>query len=422
MKKKITILFLISIFLACIKVKEKGTKIRVMYWGSPEEIKIITDTVSEWQKKHPEINVALEHSKGGPDYISKLLTQVAGNYPPDIAFVEVNVFVPLFEKGIFLDLTPFIQNDKEFNIKDFFEPVVKRFTRGGKIYAIPRDTAPFACVFYNKNLFDREGIPYPKDDWTFDDLLKIAKRLTKRDEKGNIIQYGFYSWCWMNFVYGFGGSIVDNVENPTKCLLGSLESLKGLQFYADLCNKYKVSPAPLVLRTMDQGPIDLFMSGKLAMFSSGIWETPRLRTITDFDWDVVMFPKGPKRRGFGTGGSGYAILKGTKHPKEAFEVLKCLAGDWGQQMLGMTGLAQPANKRIAESKYFALNNDKPLNKKMLNKAVQWTIYEPFHSKWQEAQDKYLNEGLDYLFSNQITTKEFAEKYATKINELMFGKE
>ena len=32
------------------------------------------------------------------------------------------------------------------------------------------------------------------------------------------------------------------------------------------------------------------------------------------------------KRGFGTGGSGYCILKETKHPKEAFEVVKALSG------------------------------------------------------------------------------------------------
>ncbi len=393
--------------------------IKVALWGSPEEIKIISDTVRMYEKTHPNIKVELQHSRGGADYIQKVLTQIAGGDPLDIAFAEVNVFVPMFEKDVFLDLTPFIQKDKEFDIKEFFPEVVRRFTRDGKIYCIPRDTAPFACVFYNKKLFDEAGVSYPKDSWNYNDLIRIAKQLTKRDDSGNIMQYGFHAWAWMNFVFGFGGQIVDKEENPTKCVLNKSDAIKGLQFYADLCYKYKVSPSPLALNSMQQGPADLFLAGKLAMFSSGIWETPRFRSIIAFDWDVAMFPKGPKRRAFGSGGSGYCITKATKHPKEAWEVLKVLAGDYGQEMLAKGGLAQPANRRIAEGEYWAKSKEKPLNKKMLNEAVKYAVYEPFHPKWQEAQDKYLREALDDLFNNEITAQKFASEVVPKIDKLMF---
>ncbi len=428
MKVKNILIFSLLIFgiviTGCIKVNNKKSNkviIKVAYWGGPEEIKIINDTIKNWQVKHPDIVVKLQHTPGGPSYISKILTQIGGNDAPDVVFTEVNVFVPMYKKGIFLDLTPFIRKDKDFNIEDFFQSVVKRFTRDGKIYAIPRDTAPFACVYYNKNLFDQAGVKYPTDNWTFNDLIRIAKKLTKRDKNGRIIQYGFYSWAWMNFVYGFGGKIVDNVENPTKCTLDNPATIKGLKFYADLCNKYKVSPRPVALRNMDQSPVDMFMAGKIAMFNSGIWESPRFRKITSFDWDIVMFPKGPVKRAFGTGGSGYAIIKNTKHPEEAWEVLKCLAGNYGQEMLAKTGLGQPANRKIAEGKYFAKSKDKPLHKFILNKAVKYVIYEPFNENWMEAQTLYINEYLEKLFNNEITAEEFAKEVTPKVNKLMFGK-
>ena len=139
--------------------------------------------------------------------------------------------------------------------------------------------------------------------------------------------------------------------------MDSQKSLQGLQFYADLCHKYKVSPPPVALRTADQSPSDMFMAGKIALFNSGIWETPRFKDINSFDWDEAMFPKGPAARAFGTGGSGYCILKTTKHPKESWAVLKALAGEYGQEWLAKTGLAQPANKKIANGKYW-VNDEK----------------------------------------------------------------
>ena len=81
--------------------KDAGkTRIRVAFWGGPEEIKIIQDTIKAWEKSHPNIKVELQHSKGGQDYITKILTQIAGDDPPDIAFSEVNIFVPMYSKDI----------------------------------------------------------------------------------------------------------------------------------------------------------------------------------------------------------------------------------------------------------------------------------------------------------------------------------
>lgn len=423
MLKKILLLLFCGLFLfsSCLLQKEKGIPIRVACWGGPEEIQILTETIKKWEAAHPGINIQLQHSKGGKDYISKILTQMASGDAPDIVFAEVNVFVPMYVKDVFLDLTPFIKEDKDFDINEYFKPVVDRFSRDNKIYCIPRDTAPFACVFYNKQLFDEAGLQYPADNWTFNDLITLSKKLTKRGPNGQVLQYGFYAWAYMNFVFSYGGSIVDNTENPTKITLGSKKALAGMKFYRDLCTKHKVSPTPTALKNMDQGAAELFKAGRLAMFNSGIWETPSFRTIKDFDWDVVMFPKGPGKRAFGTGGSGYCITRTTKHPKEAWQVLKALAGDWGQQMLADKGLAQPANKRIAAGKYWANSKGKPLNKKMLNKAVKYAVYEPFHPLWQEAQDKYLREDIDKLFDGRMTLEEFGKETVANANKLMFEK-
>ena len=56
---------------------------------------------------------------------------------------------------------------------------------------LPKDTAPFACVYYNKDLFDAAGLPYPKDDWDWDEFLNVAQQLTQRDAQGKITQWGF---------------------------------------------------------------------------------------------------------------------------------------------------------------------------------------------------------------------------------------
>ena len=404
------------------KISAHGGKgpveVRVAFWGSPDEVNIVTDTINIWQKSHPEIVVKLDHTpyRG---YVDKLLTRIAGRSAPDIICTEVDLFVTFQSKGVLLDLTPFVKANPEFSIKQFYPEIINRFTVGGKLYAIPRDTAPFACVYYNKKLFDEAGVPYPKDDWNLDDLLDKARKLTKLDKNERVTQYGFYAWAWQNFVYAFGGSMVDDVRNPSKCTLDSKESVAGLKFYSDLISKYKVHPTSTAMTNLAMGVQGMFMTGRLAMFSSGIWETPGLRKMTGLDWDVAMFPKGPGGiRAFGTGGSGYCILKETKNPEAAFEVIKALAGRSGQTMLADTGLAQPAIKDIAQSGHWALDNKKPHNKSMLDEAMKYVVYEPFHPAWREAKELYINPELDMVFSGKRSVEDAVKNFTVKVDGLL----
>jgi multiple sugar transport system substrate-binding protein len=273
-------------------------------------------------------------------------------------------------------------------------------------------------VYYNKKLFNEVGISYPTDDWDWNQFLDKAEKLTKIGE-GRVTQYGFYGWAWQNFVYSNGGKMVDNVENPTRFTLNESRALEGLQFYTDLMYKYKVMPSSVDIKNLGIGVQQMFIMGRIGMFCSGIWETPIFRKIKDFEWDVVMFPKGLSgERGFGTGGSAYCILKTTQHPKEAWEVVKALTGEKGQIMLAETGLAQPANRKIAEGVYWAESPKLPLNKKMLNEAVKYVVYEPFHPQWREAQELYINPQLDLVFNNETTPKEALDKIESEVNKLL----
>ncbi|OGX28422.1 MAG: hypothetical protein A2879_00275 [Omnitrophica WOR_2 bacterium RIFCSPHIGHO2_01_FULL_49_10] len=398
--------------------KPRRVPIKVAFWGSPEEIEIISSTINNWQKSHPDIEIKLEHIPFG-SYVSKVLTEIAGRSAPDIIASEVNMFVSFAGKDVFVDLEPFMDKDKAFNLGDFFPEVVDRYTVNGKILGIPRDTAPFACVYYNKKLFDEAGVPYPTDDWDWNDLLDKAKKLTKVDKDGKVIQYGFYSDMWPNFILSNGGKLVDDIKHPTKCLMGSPESIEGLQFMVDFSYKHKVSPTSSTMRNLGLGVIQLFMMQRVAMFLSGIWETPMVRKVKDFDWDVAMFPKGPKGiRRFGTGGTAYSILKTSKYPDKAWEVLKALSGDDGQIILAESGLAQPANKKIAESEHFAGSNKPPANKKMLNEAVKYAVYDPFNSKWREIRDLYITPEFDLMFNGLKSVKAAVDTIVPKANELL----
>ena len=415
-KRRMAFLMFFSLFCLFFSLNCKGSDtkpvtIKVSFWGDNKEIAIIKSIIEPWAKKRKDIKVVLEHIPG--QYMTKLQTEFAGGVGPDVVFCEVNNFVELYFRDVLIPLNPFIASDTNFRIGQYYPEIINRFTRDKKIYIIPRDIAPFACVYYNKALFDLAGIPYPKNNWTTEDLVRIGQALTIT--KNNItVQFGFFNWFWWNWLYTFGGGFVDNSTNPTKLTLSSHLSRAGLQFYHDLMWKYKISPTPSISDSGSQ----LFITGRLAMYCSGIWESPAFNDIQSFDWDVVISPQTPNgRRGFGSGGSGYGISKSCKHPEKAWEVIKCLADLEGQIKMAKSGLAQPAIMNLAQGKYFNKNGKRPFNKGMLDKAVNYVNFDPFHKKWPNFYTTVIQTELDPYFRNKITLDE-----ALKRIDIEFGKQ
>lgn len=96
-------------------------EIKVAFWGSPEEIDIITSSIKDWQAKHPDIKIVFEHTPY-TGYDSKILTRIAGGAAPDIIATEVDYFVTFASKGVLENLTPYASSDPEFSKDAFFHP------------------------------------------------------------------------------------------------------------------------------------------------------------------------------------------------------------------------------------------------------------------------------------------------------------
>jgi multiple sugar transport system substrate-binding protein len=413
------ILLCFVLFSGCSKLLPAKVTLRCAFWGDTSEIKIINDSVNRFKQENPGIDVKLERLPSGDPYTEKILTQIAGGNPPDIMFCNAERFYVYAVKGILLPLNSYVQRDK-FPIERFYKRIIEKFSINGELYVLPRDIAPVCVVYYNKDLFNAAGLSYPKNDWNWDDLIRLGQALTKKNADGTMT-FGFADdWSiWDTFVLSNGGKYVDNVKKPTKCVLDSKEAIDGLQFRADLIYKYKIMPSPSQLTAMGGvGSSDMFMNGKAAMFFSGIWKTPFFRQIRNFTWDAVIFPKAVHgKNGFLCSGGGYSVLKTSRHPDEAWKLLTYLAGEQGQKELAQTGLAQPAMMDIAKSKDF-LDGQPPASKDFLLRAAEIGDFQPDSVKWQEALSAYLYPALDKIWMGQKKAAEVMPGTVKEINRML----
>ncbi len=366
--------------------KQDPNAIRFRYWGDTAEIQIIENLLKSFMEANPGVVIKAERKNADNTYADILLQEFAANKAPDVMFVSTDNIELLAESNKLADLNTFLAKETDLKASDYYDSMIKRFSKNGQLLVLPRDVAPIAVVYYNKDIFDKAKLPYPKDDWTWDDLRNVAKKLTVRDDKGTAKQLGFADdWNLSDaWVLSGGGGMVDDYFNPTRFTVSEPDSAAGVLFRWGLFHKDRVMPTAADQQTIGMGAMALFMNGQLGLFHSGIWKTPTFRTIKSFKWDCVRFPtrKGVKNARFLAGGSGYTMRNDVANPELCWKLVKYLAGPEGQKGIASTGLAQPAIKSLAASEAF-LDGQDPKNKKMLLEAAERGVAAPAWKPWQE---------------------------------------
>jgi multiple sugar transport system substrate-binding protein len=316
-------------------------------WGSLDEKKVNELIIAEFEKDYPGTKVNLEYIPD--DYITKIETEFVGGTAPDVIYGHPHYFANWASKGLLMDLDTYFAADSDFfyNQNEFIVPMYDAFKWNGKHIATINGSDTF-LLFYNKDMFDKAGVAYPDDNWTWDDFVAAGQKMTVSE--GDNKQFGFVMSSWpyaaFPFIYSHGGSLFDNMNNPTKATFDTPESVAGLQFAQDLIWKYKISPT--VQDSANLGAS--FDTGQVAMDITGMWAVVFRRNITDFKWDVANLPLTPgmprKTIAFY---AGYAVYKNTKNPDLAWEFAKYMQSDKAQKLLCGLGLITVINKRIASS-------------------------------------------------------------------------
>ena len=170
----------VTLFVAagCTRTSAEGkTVLRISNWGGAgddsEYDRLVNDFYEQFEREHPGVDVRVEGIPG--EYVHKMLLNFVAGTQPDVMVLDASSAAVFIENGLLTDLTPFIERDPEVSLDDYFLNVVDIDRRGEKLYAIPGDFTPMV-VYYNKRLFDRAGVPYPKPGWNFQDFLRSEER------------------------------------------------------------------------------------------------------------------------------------------------------------------------------------------------------------------------------------------------------
>jgi multiple sugar transport system substrate-binding protein len=286
----------------------------------------------------------------------------AGDYP-DIMFSANPVFNDLKRLGVLTDLNDMVKKNN-VNLTKFDPTAIettKMYGDKGELYALPF-ARNYGGLFYNKDLFDKFGVAYPKDGMNWDQITELARKVARTSD----------------------GTLYRGLEPPNLRQMGQAMSLphintktnkvtinnegwkRGLEFIRDVYNIPNNMP---VKAEFSKARGDFINKKNVAMITdwvngiSGALEEA-YKGNQGVNWDVVSYPsfKDKPNTGRNVDIQSLLISSTTKHKDAAFAVIDLLTSEAAQINVTRTGRLAAMNAPEIEKQYAAdLNTFKGKN-------------------------------------------------------------
>ena len=236
---------------------KKENEIVIWHNMRPEEKNVLQHQLDEFMKLHPGIKV-IQLYKETEEMRSGYIVAAIGGEGPELIYGPSDQVGPFTEMEIIKPLeTVFSQEYFSDYNKDAL------IYTNNSLWMIADKLGNHLTLVYNKDL-----LPVPPK--TEKELIESGMKLTKDfNNDGRTDQYGLVwnytePYFFVPFLTGFGGWVLDSLNQPT---LNTPAMVAGLKFIQDLRDKYKIIPNEADYDIADV----LFKEGKAAMIINGDW-------------------------------------------------------------------------------------------------------------------------------------------------------
>ncbi len=307
-------------------------RVELTYWGLWEPETIMAPLIQEYESMNSNVKINYtQRSFTAKDYEATLHTRLTqgktGDAPaPDIVKIN-NSWLPRYE-GLLAPMPENIISPTEYS-QTFYKTCIEDFTGSdGQIYSIPIGIDGLA-LFYNKELLSQEGVSEPPNDW--DGVIELAKKLTKKDGRGQITQAGLAAGTENNVSHSADilsflllQNNLDFITFTNNTLVANLDNRQGnsaLAFYKNFVDSHKVWSADLPL------DLDMFFRGELAMFFAPSWRVfDIIEAAPAIEFDVAPAPRLEANEPiYYAMYWGEAVSISSQHQEEAWKFLKFLS-------------------------------------------------------------------------------------------------
>lgn len=392
---------------------EGKVTIKVALWdySNTQYYKTMFDAFME---KYPDITVEpVEFS--ADEYDNTITTQLGGKQDFDVVFTKgTPALSALILQGHVLALDDIMEKDPSFN-KEAYLGLLDQLQLDGKTYAVPfrKDNN---MIFYNKDLFDKAGVPYPEDGMTMKEYHELAAEMT--GGSGNEKVYGAHVHTWPSNVYNFARRIeaFDQLDKDT---------------YMNLKPYYEE-----ILAMQDEGVIQdygalkasnlhysgVFYNQQTAMLQIGSWFINMcLENVNDFDWGCCSIPneEGAGNTNAIGGVTPVSIGAYAKHPEEAWKFITSVCGEDGAVLLAETGIVPGYNSEKISGVFDSLPEKYPNAPENLSQYIDVDKYvvEQRMDKLTKEIDNIIEEQHSAIMTKSVTADEGLQQLIDRVSEV-----
>jgi sn-glycerol 3-phosphate transport system substrate-binding protein len=301
--------------------------------------KIIDGMTADFEKANPDIHIKPIYAGTYQETLVKALTATKSGQPPQLSvLLSTDLFTLIDQDAIVpIDGIATSASAKQW-IKGFFPAFMKNSETGGHVYGIPFQRST-VVMYWNKDAFKKAGLDPNKPPETWDELVKMGEKLTKKDASGNVTQWGieipstsFPYWLFQCLTTTNDVLLMNSAGNQT--YFDNPKVIEALQYWTDLGRKYKIMPPGII--EWGTTPKDFF-EGRTAIMWTTTGNLTNVKKNAPFPFGVAMIPK-HKRRGSPTGGGNFYIFKKSSPEQKAAAVkfIKWMtapqrAAQWGME-------------------------------------------------------------------------------------------
>ncbi len=294
--------------------------------------------------------------------------------------------VEMENKGALLGLTEYLK-DSDLDVTAFGN-MYNEIAYEGEYYALPTRSTCWA-LFYNKELFDEAGLPYPTQ-MTWDEYLELAEKMTWTDGEEQV--WGGYFPPWIYYISAIqeGYYLLDDDLEPVE------ESLA-------LLNRMYESGTHMPYEQIKDRGDDCrydFEKGNIAMMANGEWMVNMLledaeagRSVPEWDIAPLPVPEGTEG-GITVGMYQFAAITSTcSAPEEAFEFLIFLCGKQGAEIYARNAVIPAYSSEEIRDIYGeasgTAHSDIFFWAQKVQEQPMWYGYDRLLSLFKEDAEKYL---------------------------------
>ncbi|OXM16843.1 ABC transporter substrate-binding protein [Paenibacillus herberti] len=393
----------------------KKVELKFATWGNPAQLELYQGLFAKFNESHPNIEVKID-SIPFADYQQKISVLAAGRELPDIAWISERMVPQFMANDILGDITD-VAADPTFNRDDIIPSTLDLFRKDGKLYGVPFSTPP-SVVFYNRDLFEKAGLTSPNElaeqgKWTWEEFVKSAKLISDGPTSGRTYGANFFrDWkTWIMLAsYSWSNGSAPFKEDMSKFTWNDAYGVETLKMLQTMMFVDKSHPKA--------GEQVSFESGKLGMIFDNYSFVSKARTIKDFKWSIAPMPSGSQGTVPMMGQAGYVLFKESKHPKEAKELIKFLAGQEGIQTT--SAFFVPPRQSVLGSDAFLKQEGNPdpadIKQAVIDEMPKAKV-QPGHIQWQKIDTEILS-GFDRLFGQSGAPEEILKGIKEKVDPLL----